>query len=212
MRIDPNTLKPSAFKMPDKYKINNEENAWAIIKDAYALKMSTDRVLVIEDKFRSRFDCKACDGEGHTEEVCSLCNGTCIEQYTEINEHNEEIPRQMACRNCTVGTAGARITFGFKICPSCKGKQAIIITPDESKRETTTGNVIALGEDVKLYKLNEKVLFTNYIGTPFKFMEIKLRILHEKDILCSVKKLKSNIDNMEIGNFAEIENTGGTRE
>ena len=56
----------------------------------------------------------------------------------------------------------------------------------------------------------DKVMFTNYSGSPFKFMDIDFRIIQEKDLLCIVKKLKADAstDSLKEGTFADLENTG----
>lgn len=48
----------------------------AVIDDSIALEALDDFVIVQEDKFRTGFECKTCDGTGHSNVVCKRCKGT----------------------------------------------------------------------------------------------------------------------------------------
>lgn len=182
----------------------NKTNNWAIIADQYALRPIKDRILVQEDPFKSKYDCKECSGLGHLGVVCKYCKGTKYDKGKEENGY---------CRDCTVGEVGVGVTLGFEACPTCKGVGGIITVPDENKRNTTTGNVLAIGKDVTEYKVNSKVMFTNFTGTPFKFLDIDFRVIHEDDVLCEVRQLKSSgVDGLNSGTYADLENTGVAHE
>ena len=47
----------------------------AIIDSEVAMEALNDNIIILEDPFRTGFECKACDGEGHTQEVCKTCLG-----------------------------------------------------------------------------------------------------------------------------------------
>lgn len=47
----------------------------AIIDDEIALEALNNNILILEDAFRTGFECKACDGEGHTKQLCPTCGG-----------------------------------------------------------------------------------------------------------------------------------------
>ena len=192
----------------DTFKVSPETNNWANIADQYMIQPirgGDGRVLVREDPFKSRFDCTACNGSGHTDEVCGNCKGTKLEKTRGLGD--EEV--LMSCRACTVGESGARKTHGYKLCPQCNGRQGTIIVPDESQRNSTMGDILAVSKDgIQCVKVNDKVLFTNYGGQPFKFIDQDLRIIVEKDLLGLVKKLKQNVDGLTEGTFAELDNIG----
>ncbi len=181
----------------------NRETSWANIKDQYMLSPilgGDGRILIKEDPYKDRFECTTCHGKGHTEEICKWCNGTKWEKGDEENGY---------CRDCTVGEAGLGKTLGFVPCKSCNGQGGSIIVPDENKRNTTMGDVLAVSEDgINILKPGDKVLFTNYTGSPFKFIETDLRVCCEKDILCIAKLLKPNVDGLTEGTYAELDNIG----
>lgn len=91
----------------------------AVIDDSIALEALDDFVIVQEDKFRTGYECKACDGSGHGKEVCHVCKGTKLETIDDV------------CDNCY----GARVVPDLfrrinepdtqekqtKICPTCNG-------------------------------------------------------------------------------------------
>lgn len=55
--------------------VNLSQPILAVIDDEVALEALNDNVIILEDPFRTGFECKACDGEGHTEEKCKTCGG-----------------------------------------------------------------------------------------------------------------------------------------
>jgi len=56
----------------------------AIIDDEIALEALNNNILILEDAFRTGFECKACDGEGHTKQLCTTCGGN------KVVAHNPE--------------------------------------------------------------------------------------------------------------------------
>lgn len=197
------------FYLPKNRNMNDRsapEN-WANIADQYMfcpILGGDGRVLVQEDPFKSRYDCSNCGGRGHLGVVCKYCKGTRFEDGKEENGY---------CRDCTYGESGMGKTLGFEACPDCKGQGGIITVPDESKKNTTTGNVLAISRvGIKEISINDKIMFTNYTGTPFRFLDIDFRIMTEKDILGKVKMLKKNVDGISSGTYADLENTGTVHE
>lgn len=47
----------------------------AVIDDELALESLGSNILILEDPFRTGFECKGCDGEGHTDKPCPNCHG-----------------------------------------------------------------------------------------------------------------------------------------
>lgn len=176
---------------------------WANIADQYMLSPiygGMGRVLIKQDEFKSRFDCTACNGKGHTDEVCRYCLGT---KYQNGKEENGE------CPDCTVGTSDGRVSYGRILCPACHGKQGTIIIPDDAKSDTTMGIVIAISAtDINIVRPGDKVMYSSYYGTKFEFVGNILRIGTEKDLFCLVKQLKQNVDSVKEQGFADLENTG----
>jgi co-chaperonin GroES (HSP10) len=182
---------------------------WANIKGQYLISPiygGSGRVLVQEDPYKSKYECSKCHGVGHLGEVCKWCLGTKFEKGKEENGY---------CRDCTVGADNnaAGKTLGHVACDLCHGTGGSIVVPDENQRNTTTGDILAISNrDILEVRVGDKVMFTNYSGSPFKFMDIDLRIIIERDLLGKVKQLKHNVEGLNEGNFADLENTGVPRE
>jgi len=192
--------------------IFKEENnlapmCWAAIKDQYMISPiygGNGRVLVQEDPYKSKFDCTNCDGRGHLGVVCKYCKGTGYDKGKEENG---------PCRDCNNEAQGPlNKSLGFDLCPDCHGRKGLIVIPDENQRNTTTGSVLAISNrEILEVKVGDKVMFTNYSGSPFKFLDIDLRIIIEKDLLGKVKQLKKNVEGINEGTFAELDNMGVPR-
>lgn len=193
---------PHKNTVPKQYKDN-----WANIKDQYMLQPifgGDGRVLVKIDGPKSKYDCTACKGKGHTDKPCGRCNGKKV-----YFDGVSEIP----CPTCTVGESDGRKTYGFQLCDQCKGKQGTIIIPDTSQKNTDSGDVLAISiADIRCVKPGMKVLLATYSGVPFKFMDIDFKIMIEKDILGIMVQLKNVTDGMQQGTYADIENVGVARE
>lgn len=189
----------------DSLEVLKQPENWANILDTYLLQPingGDGRVLIQVDEYKSRYECIECNGRGHLGVVCKYCKGTKFERGNEENGY---------CRDCTVGDSKTGIgkTLGFEPCPTCKGKGGTIEIPDENKVKTTMGKILAVSEDgIKCVKVDDSVQFTNYTGTEYEFMGIKLMVCHEKDLLCRVKGLKKTVGQITEVNRAELENTG----
>lgn len=184
------------------------KNNWANIKDQYMLSPingGEGKVVIKEDEFKSRFDCTTCGGVGCTPEVCPQCLGTKYHKGKEENGY---------CPDCTVG-AGTPLqkSYGKILCETCKGQGGTIIFADDSKKNSTMGNIIAISRrNILEVKVGDKVLFTNYTGSPFTFLDVALRVCQERDLLGILKQLKKNVDGVVSGSYADLENTGVVHE
>jgi co-chaperonin GroES (HSP10) len=164
---------------------------WAIIKETEALRAIGHRILVLEDEFKSGYECKDCDGTGHTDVICVHCKGTGLWKGKHDNG---------PCPDCEVGTAGTRKSLGFELCPTCKGRSGMIIVPDDAKRRPCTGVILSKGSDVTEFTVGTRVLYTNYTGTDFEIAGgIKLRIMLDHDVMAEYKKLKKVIPSVGTG-------------
>lgn len=161
-----------------------DASQWAIIKETEALRAIGHRIIVLEDEFKSGYECRACGGTGHTENLCKYCNGTRLWRGK---------PDHGACPDCEVGTSDGRKSLGYEICPSCKGTSGIIIVPDTAKRRPLTGLVLSVGSEVREFKVGTRVMYTNYTGTDFEILGgIKLRIMLDHDVMAEYKQLKKS--------------------
>src|SRR6516225_8505324 len=133
---------------------------------------SGDRLLIVEDKFRSGYECRTCEGTGKL--ACTECGGT--GSYFR-GDH------KFKCSSCE-GT-------GVIVCLVCKGKGGTLVVPETSQRRPSTGKVVSVGEKVKHFAVGESVLYSNFAGhamdIPMGGETIVLRILHESELLAVVE-------------------------
>jgi hypothetical protein len=58
----------------------------AVIDNEVAMEALNDNIIILEDPFRTGFECKGCDGEGHKEVVCPACGGNkVVAQNSDFN-------------------------------------------------------------------------------------------------------------------------------
>ena len=97
------------------------------------------------------------------------------------------------CKECGgSGRVASTVTGGKpKTCPECNGKGGIIVVPEVSQRRPTTGIVRSAGEQCKVYKVGDGVLFSNFAGFAIDLQRagqpVCLRILHETEVLTKVR-------------------------
>jgi len=164
------------------------------------------RVLVQENPFKSKFDCSKCGGQKHLGITCPRCEGTKLVKGDDCWECEVASER-------TSNVMGGKISIGFVPCDQCHGTGGTIVIPEENQRNTQTGKVLAVSDrEILEVKIGEDVMFTSFSGSPFKFLDIDLRIIIERDLLGKVKQLKKNVDGLNEGTFAALENTGTPRE
>lgn len=60
--------------------VDEPEPILAVVNDTLGLEALHDIVIVLEDKFKTGYECPACDGEGHTIKVCLRCKGSKLEE------------------------------------------------------------------------------------------------------------------------------------
>ena len=171
-----------------------DPNQWAIIKQTEALRAIGHRILVLEDEFKSGYECKDCGGTGHTDMQCSYCKGTGMFRG---------LPDLGACPDCQVGTYAERKSFGYVLCPTCKGKSGVLVIPDDAKRRPCTGKILSRGSLVTEFEVGTRVMYTNYTGTDFEIQGgIKLRIMLDHDVMAEYRRLKPST-NIETGAIAK---------
>jgi co-chaperonin GroES (HSP10) len=142
------------------------------------LEASADRIIVVEDEFKSGYECLTCEGVGSL--VCENCNGT----------GKSSISKDARCSQCQ----GRKSV----VCPECKGKTVVeggIVVPEASIRRPTTGTVVSTGPDVKRFERGQSVIYTSFSGHVFELnaydmsgreIVIVIRVIQESDILAKV--------------------------
>jgi len=95
---------------------------------AMTLEAHADRLIILQDDFRSGYECPVCKTTGAI--ICENCHGT-GKSVVVVNGK---------CSACS-GT-------GVQVCPECKGKGATIIVPENAERRPTTGTIVSVGERI----------------------------------------------------------------
>jgi|SRR5580765_234803 len=157
-------------------------NEWAIINETECFRAIGHRIMVLEDEFRSGYECKACDGSGHTNIKCKHCKGTGLHKGKEENG---------SCPDCEVGTSDGRKSLGYELCSVCNGRSGLIVVPDSSKRRPLTGRIVSAGRDVTEFKVGDRVMYTNFTGTDFDLKGgVRIRVMLDHDVMTEYKQLK----------------------
>src|SRR5258708_1341947 len=104
-----------------------------------------DRLLIIEDEFRSGYECRACGGTGAV--GCNECRGA----GSYIRESAE-----FKCAQCE--------GRGRLACVECNGKGALLVVPETSQRRPSTGRVVSIGDGVTHFGIGDDVLYSNFAG------------------------------------------------
>lgn len=148
-----------------------------------------DNIIILEDEFKSSYDCTTCKGVGEVEWNCLKCDGA-------------------GCSRC--GGTGKMM----RNCDVCKGKGALIELPDQAKSRPTSGTVQCVGPLVMYrfhifnwhfglrkngYKQGDKVAYSGYTGhlIPFKG-NTRLRIMRETEPFCLVEEIEGEAIGEEV--------------
>jgi co-chaperonin GroES (HSP10) len=97
------------------------------------------------------------------------------------------------CKTCEgSGKVPSTVVGGkMKTCPDCDGKGGLLIVAEVSQRRPTTGIVRSAGEQCKVYKVGDGVLFSNFAGFAIDLdrmgKKVCIRILHETEVLTKVR-------------------------
>ena len=139
-----------------------------------------DRILVVEDEFRSGYECQDCLGKRKIKSpeiewlICDSCGGT----------GKSPVALNARCSQCN----GA----GKLLCGTCHGKGGVLAVPDASERRPTTGVVVSTGPKVSAnITRGESVIYTSFSGHVYDLElpgddTIVIRVIQESDILAKV--------------------------
>jgi len=137
--------------MPE-IKMDPEQNI--IELGAIGLEALSDRIIILQDEYRSGYECPRCEERNVHNNVslvkCDNCDGT----------GKSVIVKDGKCSQC----AGN----GWHACPECKGKGGLLASSDRDKdKRPTTGTVVSIGHDVVKVSRGERVMFPSYVGHTF---------------------------------------------
>jgi co-chaperonin GroES (HSP10) len=149
----------------------DEENNCVVINKSLVLDIVIgDNIIILEDQYKSGYECKDCRGLGERELKCLKCDG-----------YDKE------CGRCD--------GKGFRVerCKLCNGKGVSIEIPDDAKARPTSGTIVAIGPEVQYYALGNRVAYSTYTGhlLPFKGNN-RLRIMKESEPFCRIRDIKTD--------------------
>jgi DnaJ-class molecular chaperone len=132
-----------------------------------------DKVLVVEDEFRSGYECETCNSKGSV--TCLECKGS---GKSFVND-------KIVCKVCHGLTTIA--------CLDCKGKGMFLDIPDVAKNRPTTGEIRSIGTEVSRLKRGERVIYPSFCGEVMDLngvdpktggeVKVVIRMLREKEVI-----------------------------
>jgi hypothetical protein len=170
--------------MPD-IPLNLDENiVWV---GAAGFSAHADKVIILQDDFRSGFECKVCldedkrniNGREVTVVRCEECKG----EGKRPKAGNEKL--SVRCTECE--------GRGVVVCPECDGKGGTIILAENTKGRPMSGTIVSIGPDAgERWSRGEKCLYPSYAGHAYdlkgqtkdgRIVDVVLLILRETEIL-----------------------------
>jgi hypothetical protein len=133
-----------------------------------------ERILILEDPFRSGYECSDCDETGMV--VCP----DCVDGHSVVNP-------VIKCKTCQ----GERLVK----CAPCGGKGVLLEIPEVAQRRPTTGRIVSIGHETKRFKRGDSVLYSNFVGEVYDLTGIDdvgrekkviLRVMKEREVICSL--------------------------
>jgi co-chaperonin GroES (HSP10) len=129
-----------------------------------------DRVIIIEDEFKTGYECGHCGGSGKA--PCDQCGGHGAYLRGKVT---------LKCSHCVNGAVR---------CPECDGKGGLLVAPETAQRRPTTGKVVSAGSACKVLSPGQGVMYSNFAGYVVDLARagktVTLRILHETEVLCEM--------------------------
>lgn len=154
----------------------------AIIDNELAMLAVGTNIIVKEDRFKTGYECKVCDGTCRSKVTCPRCKGEKTVKAQSLDDKSEGLVPCKAC--CILSDTGNMIPSGFIPCETCKGKGGSLIVPQESMRRPSSGVIVSTGNGVLERKCGERVLYSNHAGHAMNFKQKTVfRIMHEHEVL-----------------------------
>lgn len=125
-----------------------------------------DRVIVLQDEYRSGFECPTClDKNKHTvagREVstieCDPCKGT---------GKRPKVGNDAILVRCEVCDGE-----GWIICPDCVGKGGTIVLAESTKGRPTTGTIVSVGNRAQDWKVGDKCIYPTFAGHAYDLIAV----------------------------------------
>lgn len=170
--------------MPDIETNFNENIIWV---GQAGFEAHADRIIVLQDDYRSGLECPRCldetkhfvEGRQASTIACESCHG----EGRRPKAGNTDL--LVKCSEC-----GGQ---GWVVCPECNGKGGTIVLGDSQKGRPTTGIIVSIGPDVKLaWERGTKCIYPSSAGFAYdlkgttregKVVDVVLVILRDQEIL-----------------------------
>lgn len=155
-----------------------DKSNWYCAGD-FEIEASFDRVAIIEDEFRSGYECDNCHETGRL--TCPECEGS--------GKH-----RVIADAKCSECQGDGKLR-----CAACKGLGKLLEIPEYAKRRPTTGQIVSRGLEVQrtnYFQAGDFVMFPNYCGEVYdlhginsagKELTIVVRVIKQHEIISKVR-------------------------
>jgi co-chaperonin GroES (HSP10) len=133
-----------------------------------------DKILVLEDEFRSGYECDKCNATGKLK--CPDCD-----------DGSSRLNHDVRCKSCNMTM--------LVDCAECKGKGALLVIADAAQRRPTTGRIVSVGSEVELLRRGDSVLYPSFCGEVMDLkgsdaegreIQIVVRMLKEKEAIARV--------------------------
>jgi hypothetical protein len=106
-----------------------------------------DKVIVLQDDYRSGFECQTClDSNKHTvegREVSTIRCERCAGSGRALKAGNPNLT--VKCSDCEGS--------GWIICPDCGGKGGTLVLADNQKGKPTTGVIVSVGPEISISRI-----------------------------------------------------------
>jgi hypothetical protein len=166
------------------------KNVIFVVAGKLGLEAIENKILILIDKFRSGYECKACNETG----IYSGCECAQAGRYGE-NSTGKKCHYKDACDKQVIGTT----------CLSCKGTGSTIVMPENARAIPTSGVIVSIGPKCTTRQIGERVLFGAHTGyyLPFKG-NAKIRAMREDEPLCLIYSVTNN---EVLGDFLQVEDS-----
>lgn len=198
--VDEMYARDRAEKLNRGLRIRREANA-IVVNGILRLRVIVgDNIMILEDEFKSSYDCRTCQGAGKLRSNCLKCDST-----GKLDAKGMALPKEahdfVVCGLCD--------GFGYKDidCSACNGKGAIVEIPKEQRKKPTSGTIVSIGPDVKIYKVSDRVCYSNYIGNflPFNDQD-RIKIMREHEAMCLLEDVDPNYPSVDHVEFSSSDN------
>ena len=152
--------------MPE-IKIDVNDNV--IYLGAAGFEANGHRMIVLQDEYRSGFECLKCNALGEIE--CNNCKGS----------GTSLVVKDAKCSACN--------GRGKSVCPECKGQGATMFVPETAQSRPTTGTIVSIGPDVTRFERGDRVLYMSFAGHAF---DLTAKTLDDREIMRTIVVLVEN--------------------